>query len=108
MTTARTITIWVPEPGWAEAMGGLPGGMVADVWTGGEQLPDSVGEVEVVVFPFGVPDARLPVLAKLPKLQLIQLLSAGAERVIPMSRPESPCATRGARTIPRSRSGSWP
>jgi phosphoglycerate dehydrogenase-like enzyme len=83
MTTARTIKVWLPEPGWVEAMGGLPGGMTADVWTGGEQLPDSAGEVEVVVIPFGVPGARLAVLAKLPELRLIQLMSAGAERVIP-------------------------
>jgi hypothetical protein len=59
MTTARTIRVWLPEPGWVEAMGGLPGGMTADVWTGGEQLPDSAGEVEVVVLPFGVPGSRL-------------------------------------------------
>jgi hypothetical protein len=79
MTTARTIRVWLPEPGWVEAMGGLPGGMTADVWTGGEQLPDSAGEVEVVVLPFGVPGSRLPMLAKLPHLRLVQLMSAGAE-----------------------------
>jgi phosphoglycerate dehydrogenase-like enzyme len=83
MTTARPIKVWLPQPGWVEAMGGLPDGMTADVWTGGEDLPDSVGEVEVVVLPFGVPGSRLPVLAKLPNLRLIQLMSAGAERMIP-------------------------
>jgi phosphoglycerate dehydrogenase-like enzyme len=89
--------VWLPGPGWAEAMGGLPDGMTADVWTGGEQLPDSAGEVEVVVFPFGVPEARLPVLAKLPELRLIQLLSAGAERVIPhVPAGVTLCNARGA------------
>ena len=83
MTTARTIKVWLPDLGWVETMGGLPGGMAADPWTGGDQLPDSAGEVEVVVLPFGVPESRLPVLAKLPMLRLIQLMSAGAERVIP-------------------------
>ena len=43
--------VWLPEPGWVEAMGGLPDGMTADVWVGGEHLPDSVGEVEIVVIP---------------------------------------------------------
>jgi hypothetical protein len=60
MTTA-TITVWLPDPGWVEAMGGLPGPMTADVWTGGEELPDSAGEVEIVVIPFGtaaLADAR--------------------------------------------------
>jgi phosphoglycerate dehydrogenase-like enzyme len=33
-------------------MGGLPAGMAADVWAGGERLPDSADEVEVVVLPF--------------------------------------------------------
>jgi len=78
-------------------MGGLPDGMVADVWTGGEQLPDSAGEVEVVVLPFGVPNSRMPVLAKLPKLRLIQLMSAGAERTIPYVPPGVIlCNARGA------------
>jgi phosphoglycerate dehydrogenase-like enzyme len=97
MTTASMITVWLPGPGWAEAMGGLPDGMTADVWTGGEQLPDSAGEVEVVVLPFGVPESRLPVLAKLPELRLIQLLSAGAERVIPhVPAGVTLCNARGA------------
>jgi hypothetical protein len=53
--------------------------MTADVWTGGEELPDSAGEVEIVVIPFGVPGSRLTVLGKLPKLRLVQLMSAGAD-----------------------------
>ena len=97
MATARTLKVWLPEADWVVAMGGLPDGMTADVWTGGEQLPDSAGEVEVVVLPFGVPEARLPVLAKLPKLRLIQLLSAGAERVIPcVPAGVTLCNARGA------------
>jgi len=71
--------------------------MTADVWTGGEQLPDSAGEVEAVVLPFGVPETRLAVLAELPKLRLIQLLSAGAERVIPhVPDGVTLCNARGA------------
>lgn len=64
-------------------MGGLPDGLVADVWTGGKKLPDSADEVEVVVLPFWVPPSRMAVLAKLPRLKLIQLMSAGAENVVP-------------------------
>ena len=78
-------------------MGGLPAGMVADVWTGGEQLPDSADEVEVVVLPFGVPYSRMPVLAKLPRLRLIQLMSAGAENIIPfVPSGVTLCNARGA------------
>jgi phosphoglycerate dehydrogenase-like enzyme len=91
------IRVWLPVPDAAEMMGGLPDGMVADVWTGEEQLPDSVGEVEVVVLPFGVPASRMPVLAKLPRLRLIQLMSAGAENAIPYVPPGvTLCNARGA------------
>ena len=78
-------------------MGGLPDGVAADVWTGGEQLPGSAGEVEVVVLPFGVPPSRMPVLAKLPRLRVIQLMSAGAERVVPyVPDGVTLCNARGA------------
>jgi phosphoglycerate dehydrogenase-like enzyme len=91
------IRVWLPTPDAVEVMGGLPDGMVADVWTGGDQLPDSAGEVEVVVLPFGVPASRMAVLAKLPKLRLIQLMSAGAENAIPYVPPGvTLCNARGA------------
>jgi phosphoglycerate dehydrogenase-like enzyme len=54
-------------------------------------------EVEVVVLPFGVPSARMPVLAKLPRLRLIQLMSAGAENIIPfVPSGVTLCNARGA------------
>jgi len=91
------IRIWLPEPGWVQAMVGLPAGMTAEVWTGGEQLPDSADEVEFVVLPFGVPESRLPVLAKLPRLRVIQLMSAGAERMLPhLPAGVTLCNARGA------------
>jgi phosphoglycerate dehydrogenase-like enzyme len=91
------IRVWLPTQDAVEVMGGLPDGMVADVWTGGDQLPDSAGEVEVVVLPFGVPASRMPVLAKLPKLRLIQLMSAGAENALPYIPPGVIlCNARGA------------
>jgi phosphoglycerate dehydrogenase-like enzyme len=81
------IRVWLPGPDAVELLGGLPAGMVADVWTGGEQLPDSADEVEVVVLPFDVPASRMPVLAKLPRLRLIQLMTAGVEQVAPFVPP---------------------
>ena len=70
--------------------------MVADVWTGGKQLPDSADEVEVVVLPFWVPPSRMPMLAELPRLKLIRLMSAGAESVIPFVPPGvTLCNSRG-------------
>lgn len=72
--------VWLPEP--PESIGGLPDGMAADVWTGGETLPDSAGQVEVVVMPFRATPAMTAKVARLPNLKLIQLRSAGAESVI--------------------------
>jgi len=80
---SRDIRVWLPEPDSVALMGSLPDGMVADVWTGGEQVPESADEVEVVVLPFSVPPSRMPVLAKLPRLRLIQLMSAGVEHIVP-------------------------
>ena len=94
---SSTIRVWLPEQDAVSLMGGLPDGMVADVWTGGEQLPEDADEVEVVVLPFGVPSSRMPVLAKLPRLRLIQLMSAGAENVIPfVPHGVTLCNARGA------------
>ena len=94
---SSSIRVWLSGPDSLELMGGLPDGMTADVWTGGEYLPDPADEVEVVVLPSGLPDSRLQVLAKLPRLRLIQLLSAGAEQVIPFVPPGvTLCNARGA------------
>ena len=91
------IRVWLPGPDSVAQLGGLPDGMAADVWDGGEQLPESADEVEVVVLPFGVPASRMPVLAKLPRLNLIQLMSAGAEQAIPFVPPGvTLCNARGA------------
>jgi phosphoglycerate dehydrogenase-like enzyme len=90
-------TVWLPDPSASRVMGGLPAGMVADVWTGGTDLPASADSVEVVIPPFPVSRPHLPLLGELPKLRLIQLLSAGAEKVIPYVPPGvTLCTARGA------------
>jgi phosphoglycerate dehydrogenase-like enzyme len=91
------VTVWLPEPDAVEVMGGLPEGMRADIWTGGEPLPASAGEVSVVVPPFAEARPNLALLARLPNLRLIQLMSAGAERVLPYVPPGvTLCNARGA------------
>jgi len=93
---SSTIRVWLPEQDAVSLMGGLPDGMVADVWTGAKKPPGSADEVEVVVPPFWVPSSRMSVLAKLPRLKLIQLMSAGAENIIPFVPPGvTLCNARG-------------
>ena len=87
--------VWLPHS--PEAFGGLPAGLDADVWTGGEDLPASADEVEFIVLPFGVTPDVIRRITGLPRLRAIQLLSAGAEHV----RPYVPghimlCNARGA------------
>jgi phosphoglycerate dehydrogenase-like enzyme len=59
--------------------------------------PASADQVEVVIPPFPVQSPHLSVLASLPKLRLVQLQSAGAEKVIPYVPPGvTLCTARGA------------
>jgi phosphoglycerate dehydrogenase-like enzyme len=90
--------VWLPEPPESiEPLKSLPAGIEADVWTGAETLPESKDEVEFIVLPFGVKPAAITAISRLPRLKVIQLMSAGAEHV----RPYVPghitlCNARGA------------
>ena len=91
---SSTIKAWLPGQDSVAMMGGLPDGMTADVWTGGEQLPDSADEVEVVVLPFGVPSSRMPVLAKLPRLRHSTSPTPSRSRTPIRSGPRPACCSR--------------
>jgi phosphoglycerate dehydrogenase-like enzyme len=73
--------VWLPDN--PEAFGGLPAGLEADVWDGGDELPPSADEVEFVVFPFGRNPEVLKTVVTLPKLRTVQILSAGADHILP-------------------------
>ena len=74
--------VWLPDPPETVAsLQPLPDGIEADVWTGGE-LPGTKDEVEFIVLPMGSKPALLDAITKLPRLKVIQLLSAGAEQVV--------------------------
>lgn len=93
--SGRPIRVWLPCP--PEALGGLPDGMTADVWTGAEPLPASRDEVEVIVMPFGVRPDVVRDAVSLPSLRLVQLRSAGADAVSPhVPDRVTVCNARGA------------
>ena len=89
--------VWLPDS--PEAFGGLPAGIEADVWKGGSELPPSADEVEFAVFPFGKDPEVLRTVVTLPKLKTIQILSAGADHILPYI-PDgiTLCNARGAHT----------
>jgi phosphoglycerate dehydrogenase-like enzyme len=91
------IRVWLPDsPG---KFGPLPPGIEADVWAGGDDLPDSAGEVEYVVLPLGVRPAAVQKIAALPRLKTIQILSAGADHILPYVPAHiTLCNARGAHT----------
>ena len=91
------IRVWLPDtPG---KFGTLPPGIEADVWRGGEEFPDSADQVEFVVLPDGRKPEVIRKLGTLPRLQTIQILSAGADHVLPhVPAGIRLCNARGAHT----------
>ena len=75
------IRVWLPD--LPEAFGGLPPGIEADLWKGSADLPDSAADVEFIVLPFGVSPAVMRTVLALPRLRVVQLMSAGADTVLP-------------------------
>ena len=89
--------VWLPDA--PDKFGPLPAGIEADVWTGGEDLPESADQVEYVVLPFGVKPELIRKIAALPSLKTIQILSAGADHVLPyLPSRITLCNARGAHT----------
>ena len=89
--------VWLPDaPG---KFGPLPAGIEADVWAGGDDLPPSADQVEYVVLPLGVRPAAVQKIAALPSLTTIQILSAGADHILPFVPAHvTLCNARGAHT----------
>jgi phosphoglycerate dehydrogenase-like enzyme len=89
--------VWLPDP--LEAFGPLPAGIEADVWTGGDDLPESADQVEFIVLPSGVSPEAIRKIATLPSLRTIQILSAGADHILPYVPSHiTLCNARGAHT----------
>jgi phosphoglycerate dehydrogenase-like enzyme len=87
--------VWLPDS--LDQFGPLPAGIEADVWTGGDDLPQSADEVEYVVLPLSAQPEIIRKIATLPSLKTIQILSAGADHVLPYVPAQvTLCNARGA------------
>lgn len=73
-----TITALVPHAEGPDLLGDVPG-LRAVPYEAGEPLPDGAAEAEVLVPPFLATGEIVAVAAELPRLRLVQLLTAGAE-----------------------------
>jgi phosphoglycerate dehydrogenase-like enzyme len=76
---------WLPYPSEQEArnrLGDLPEEVQIDCYTGSDQpLPDSAGEVEFFVEPYLSGRSVWEQLTQLPRLQVVQTLTAGYEHI---------------------------
>jgi phosphoglycerate dehydrogenase-like enzyme len=89
--------VWLPDS--PAAFGSLPPGIEADVWTGGDDLPESADQVEFIVLPFGANPEIIQKIATLPSLRTIQTLTAGVDNILPYIPSHiTLCNARGAHT----------
>ena len=88
--------VWVPTQEAAAALAGLPGATVQVVSPDGGPLPASADRVEFYVPPFFPVPAAAAVVGRLPKLRVVQTLTAGIDRFLPHIRPGvTLCNARG-------------
>ena len=82
---------WVPYADRAEAerrLKGIPVGLELDFYRAdGEELPGTVDEVAFYVLPYMKGPAVLARAAEMPKLQVVQTLTAGDEEFLPLVPP---------------------
>jgi phosphoglycerate dehydrogenase-like enzyme len=80
---SQPVVIWVPTEPVARALTGLAGARVEVRVPDGGDLPTSVAEVEFYVPPFFPVPAAMAAMARMPKLKVVQTLTAGFEAVRP-------------------------
>jgi phosphoglycerate dehydrogenase-like enzyme len=88
--------IWVPFEPVADALSGLPDSTVQVVVPDGTELPASAADVEFYVPPFFPEPAAVQAMAQMPRLKVVQTLTAGFDQVRPHVPPGAVlCNARG-------------
>lgn len=72
--------VWVPYP---EVLPELPDTLAVEVYDGEGEPPAGMSEVEFYVTPYSLTSEPLQLLAKMPRLRVVQTLTAGYEHVLP-------------------------
>jgi phosphoglycerate dehydrogenase-like enzyme len=91
------VLIWVPTDPVAQELAGLDGAAVEVVAPAGSALPASAALVEFYVPPFFPPPEAVIAMAHMPRLRVVQTLTAGFDKVRPHVPPGAVlCNARGA------------
>jgi phosphoglycerate dehydrogenase-like enzyme len=91
------VLVWVPLEPVAQALDGLDGVTVRVVVPAGGEPPAGASDVEFYVPPFFPDEAAVTVMDSMPKLKVVQTLTAGFDRVRPRVPPGAVlCNARGA------------
>ena len=91
------VVIWVPEQPVADMLAGLHGATVEVVAPDGADLPESAAEVEFYVPPFFPEPPAVAAMAEMPRLRVVQTLTAGFDKVRSHVPPGAVlCNARGA------------
>jgi len=79
----QTALIWVPAEPVARALDGLDGATVEVLAPDGSPLPPSAADVQFYVPPFFPAPEAVVAMAQMPRLKVVQTLTAGFDRVRP-------------------------
>jgi len=91
------VLFWVPTPEVAAALAGLPGASVEVVAPDAGPLPAGAAEVEFYVPPFFPAQPAIEAMTDLPRLRVVQALTAGIDRYLPhLPSGVTLCNARGA------------
>jgi phosphoglycerate dehydrogenase-like enzyme len=74
------VRAWVPYPDLGAR---LPETVAVDVYDGVGAVPESIDEVEFYVLPYTFAPRPLPLMGQMPRLRVVQALTAGYEHVLP-------------------------
>lgn len=80
----------------ADRLERVPAGLAYEVWDGSAPLPGAVGEVDLYVQPYLVGPVAVAAISAMPRLRVIQTLTAGVDHVLPAVPPGvTLCNARG-------------
>jgi phosphoglycerate dehydrogenase-like enzyme len=90
------LLFWVPTKQIMSALAGVPGVTVEVVVPDGGPLPPGADEIEFYVPPFFSPQPAITAIAQMPSLRVVQVQTAGVERLLPVVPPGvTLCNARG-------------